>query len=121
MTRSILLGAFLMIIASSAYADKLTFEWDKPPLDERISGFELNYGKTSGEYTQTKDIAGADSVTTDVEVTETGVWYFALRSVNADKTLVSEFTNEVAVNIGEPLPVPGALKLKIQITVDTGG
>jgi PKD repeat protein len=88
-----------------ALAQSINLQWDPVTSDSRIVGYEVHYGLASGAYTASVDAVDNGAATSTVTVpnlSEGTSYYFAVRSRNGDRSLLSGFTNEVCATVGEP-------------------
>lgn len=84
----------------STDGNKVELQWSEAN-DARLRGYYLYYGKTPGLYTRRKTLDQMNRFIFDnLNVGET--YYFALTTYDANGN-ESQYTNEVAVIVGEPL------------------
>ena len=93
---------FLLVALScfSIFAGAVTLQWDVPLDLTGVDGYELHYGGQTGVYDAFVDVPGA--VTNTTQAPDPGIGqtlYYAVRSRNADGSLVSVFSNEVFLTI----------------------
>ena len=94
------LTAGLLYFGAYVVAQAVTLQWDVPVGDPLVAGYEIHYGAQTGTYDAFVDVPGATTNTTVAPNPGVGQTYFyAARSVNADKSLVSPFSNEVSLTI----------------------
>lgn len=108
-------------LSLSAFAADVSLMWDPVTDDPRVTGYEVHYGTASGTYTMFVDAASNGAATNIVDVlglTPGTVYYFAARSVNVDKSLFSQFSNEVVADIPPLLGVPGNLTGTVTLDVN---
>lgn len=81
------------------------------PLDLNRSGFNVYYGKTSGQYSRRHSVSGTNTRIQSLPNGET--YFFAVNAVNSVGA-ESDYSQEVGVIVGEPLsstaPFPGLLQ-----------
>ena len=88
-----------------ALEQSINLQWDPVTSDSRIVGYEVHYGLASHAYTASVDAinSGAATSTATVSNLSDGTsYYFAVRSRNGDRSLVSGFSNEKCATVGEP-------------------
>jgi PKD repeat protein len=99
-TRSIDCG----IGCQRALQQALNLQWDPVGDDARIVGYEVHYGLASRQYDWTLDAidrgAATDSATLG-GLEQGSTYYIAVRSRNSDRSLVSAFSNEICLTVGE--------------------
>lgn len=85
--------------------------WNPLPSAE-LAGYNLYYGSISGRYLQRRSIDNASQTVTIRALPVGQTYYFAVRAVNGQGT-ESDFSQEVAVTVGNPAtstsPLSGAL------------
>ena len=99
-----LLLSFLGILISVtiSYAAQVTLEWDANS-EPNISGYNVYYGKSSGDYHVTLDVGNWTTVTVaDLEDDET--YYFAVTAYNTDG-YESGYSNEACMNCASQSPL----------------
>ena len=92
------LAAGLLYFGAYMVAQAVTLQWDVPIGDPLVDGYQLHYGAQTGTYDAFVDVPGATTNTTvapDPGIGQT--LYYAVRSRNADGSLVSIFSNEVSL------------------------
>ncbi len=90
-----------LLTTQSAVAEQATLAWDavNHPL---VAGYELQYGLSSDAYTHSADAGNQLQVTVDgLQVGST--YYFAVRAYNQDRTIWSNFSEQISANIEAPL------------------
>jgi hypothetical protein len=114
MFKNILLATALLVSAATASADVFKFSWGAVE-DSRVASYVLAWGKKS---VTNGGVYGVGSVEVPVGTTtatspdmEIGTYYFAVKACNADKTLCSDWSNEVVASAAGPISVPPGLKL----------
>lgn len=96
----------LALASPAVLARTYTLAWDPVP-DSRVDHYELSWGKSSGQYTSSKNTT---DVSTTVDTLVPGyTWYLAVRACTKDSTTCSKFSNEVEIRT--EIPVPSGLKL----------
>lgn len=85
-----------------AIAESVTLQWDPATGDDRVSGYEINYGTASHSYGYSK-LASASGASTNNQVIDGlkpgSTYYFSVRSVGATASEVSAYSNEVSATI----------------------
>jgi hypothetical protein len=98
--------ALSLLASSIALAQEpiVGVEWDPVP-DSRVGVYTLGIGSTSGTYEQF-----VDSTATEATIPDYGyeTYYVAVRACKADKTLCSEWSNEISHDT--PIDAPGNLR-----------
>jgi hypothetical protein len=87
-------------------SSSVTLEWTPVQNDPRITGYEVHVGTSSGHYQWRWDATsnGAATGRLTLDAPEIGsTYYFAVRSRNADRSLVSAFSEEVSIPEGWPI------------------
>jgi len=97
-TASASLAAFNVTVVALAANGSATLTW-VPPLTNtdgslvgNLSGYRVQYGKTSTSLDQTKDVAGATTLTTTIDNLTSGTWYFAVRAYSSSGS-ISDVSN----------------------------
>lgn len=78
-----------------------TLRWTPPTLNvdgtpiNDLAGYRVSYGTSPGSYAVSLPIAGASITSVTIEGLEPGMYYFAVKAVNAAGT-VSEYSNEAS-------------------------
>ncbi len=100
--------AVVCSLATHAKTQSVTLAWDSDS-DPSVVGFNLHYGTSSGQYTQTLNIPTNTATTANVsQGLSYGVTYFfALRAYNSSN-VESPNSNEVSASIPVPTPTPTA-------------
>lgn len=105
----LLLWTLLGLWMSDTFAKQVNLAWDKPTTNTDgtaytdAGGYEIHYGKASGEYDKSVRIGDVSSHTI-TGLTPGITYYFAVRAVDTSNNK-SEFSNEVSHTF--PLPPPG--------------
>jgi Fibronectin type III domain len=112
---NVLIGAALLFIAAlllngcvstrqatevtpSAQAGQVTLAWDANT-EPTVGGYQLYYGQTSGNYTDSVDVGKQTSYAlAGLQVGKT--YYFAIKAYDTTRTIWSGFSNEVSHTIG---------------------
>ena len=94
-------------------ADKFGVEWDAVD-DSRVGKYVVGIGPTTGNYT---DEVVVDAPTVRVNVPDLGfnTYWVAVKACTADRTLCSQWSNEV--NESPLIPSPGNVR-KIEIIIE---
>jgi hypothetical protein len=77
----------------------VTLTWQAPTLNEDgspltdLAGYEVRYGQSSGQYSQTLSLPSAALTSVTVEDLAPATWYFAVKAVNS-AGVQSSFSNE---------------------------
>ena len=111
----------MVALVFSCPVTAVTLQWDLPVDIASIEGYEVHYGDSSMQYTEIVDVPGTATniaIAPDPAVGQT--LYYAVRSRNADASLVSTFSNEVSLTIPADVTLapPGNLII-IPSPVDT--
>ncbi len=77
------------------------FTWNASP-SEGVVGYRIHVGPKAGQYSQTINVSGGDTLSVEVEVDTTQRKFAALRSVD-EWGQVSELSEEISFG-GSPLP-----------------
>jgi len=94
------LMALLASLLFSIPLGAVTLQWDVPVDLTGIDGYEIHHGPATGQYDAIVDVPGAATNTTTAPDPGVGqTLYYAVRSRNADSSLVSTFSNEVSLTI----------------------
>jgi len=107
-TRTILQSSLLLtayIIPTCVSAESLTLQWEPASGDDRVAGYELHMGTSSGEYQWMFDAASEGRWTDRLYVDgleDDTTYYFAVRSRNHARTRYSNFSDEFRVTLGDP-------------------
>jgi len=100
---SLLLTVYMLTTCVSA--ESLTLHWDPASSDDRVAGYELHVGTSSGEYQWMFDAASkgrwTDRLYVDGLENDT-TYYFAVRSRNYARNRYSDFSEEFAIELGTP-------------------
>lgn len=113
---------FAALIASStcSVSGSITLAWDVVD-DARVGGYQILYGKDSGDYSNTVDVPGGQAASTYIvqglDVADR--YYFVARAHNLDKTIYSANSNEVTTVV--PLDKPGSLSVTMHPDVPANG
>jgi len=86
----------------SAAQFSLMLKW-KPSSDKNsdyLIGYVVYWGKESGKYTNRVDV-GEKYNYTITNLKEGNTYYFAVKSYSNDSYIESNFSNEIAINIGK--------------------
>jgi len=75
-------------------------KWD-PVYDSTLAGYNLYYGKTSGEYTRRRSVGNVNRYRLD-GLNNGEVYYFAITAYNSSNG-ESDYSDEVGLIVGEPL------------------
>ena len=107
-----LLGA---LIPSMSHAERARFRWEGVD-DGRVAKYVLAWGTSpaasGGAYAKGSLAVSAPTTTATTPDLGPGQWYFAVKACTADDKLCSAWSNEVAVTMRGPIPVPPGLKLE---------
>lgn len=110
----------LLILSACARSGEVTLAWDVVD-DPRVGGYQILYGKTSGDYSGTVDVPGGQSANTysvqGLDVAQR--YYFVARAYNIDHTIYSGYSNEV--NTVVRLDSPGSLSVTMHPDVPVNG
>ncbi len=77
----------------------VTLSWQAPTQNEDgspltdLTGYQVHYGQTSGQYTQTLSLPNAAFTSVTIEDLTPATWYFAVKAVNSSG-VQSSFSNE---------------------------
>lgn len=106
------LFAFLAL-PGLAFAGQAILKWNPPSDVSGVYGYQVLYGTSPGVYGSPIDVPGPISTTGyTVSSLKNGVkYYFVVRSVNQDKTVFSQPSNEVSAVI--PLGSPTSLTVTL--------
>jgi hypothetical protein len=106
--RTTWLAACLLVLAwPSEAAERVRVAWDPSP-DSSVVGYTLHYGTRSAQYSVQLDVGNR----TDFELLLAAGTYFLAVKAYSSNGLVSGFSNELTVSIGDPtktltqLPAP---------------
>lgn len=92
----------LLLFPSVVSGMSVTLAWDANP-EPDIAGYKVYWGTTSGEYTDTLEVPGADpEPQVTVEDIPTRLTYFVVTAYNTDG-LESEYSNEVLADPFDPV------------------
>jgi hypothetical protein len=97
-TASASLAAFNVTVAAVAANGSATLTWVPPVTNTdgsvlaNLSGYRVQYGKSQTSLDQTKDVAGATTLTTTIDGLSSGTWYFAVRAYSSAGS-VSDVSN----------------------------
>jgi hypothetical protein len=89
------------ITVNPATSGSVTVRWSAPTLNTdgseltNLAGYKVHYGTTSGAYTTSLSVAGAETTSVVVEELPQGAVYFAIVAVNAAGTH-SDYSSEVS-------------------------
>jgi hypothetical protein len=115
--------AFLLaLLALPVQAVTLTFVW-QPVDDTRVEHYEFGRGTDprppngNGTYgVERIDVPSTQTTTTITlsgpSAAPGGLWRFAVRACSENKTLCSDWSNEVEVDVHGPIPSPQGLQLQ---------
>jgi hypothetical protein len=81
----------------------VTLQWNPVPNDSRIAGYEIHVGTSSGEYRWVYEASDKGAATRKLSIPgkEQGkTYYFTIRAINHDRSLMSPFSSELSHNIG---------------------
>jgi Fibronectin type III domain len=89
-------------------AQSVNFGWT-PAVDPTVVGYNVHFGISSGQYTQTLNVPGASiaAATVSSGLSPGITYFFAVRAYNAANT-ESPNSNEVSLAIPTPTPTPSA-------------
>ena len=92
----------VLMVTPNTHAAEINLQWNPAVGDNRVAGYEVHYGPDSGQYATMVDINGASTSNRTVSnLNEGQTYYFAVRSRNSDRTLLSEFSNELSATISQ--------------------
>lgn len=108
--------AIIALLSSlQAAADVATFTWS-PVDDARVGVYVLGWGNkpaaSKGIYGVGSVDAAAPAVTATTPDITKGVYYFAVKACTADKSLCSDWSNEVQVDMLGGIAIPPGLTLE---------
>ncbi len=89
------------VIVEPVVTRSVTLSWQAPTQNEdgtpltNLAGYEVHYGQTSGQYSQTLPLPDAGFTSVTVEDLTPATWYFAVKAVNS-AGVVSSFSNEAS-------------------------
>jgi hypothetical protein len=89
------------VIVEPVVARSVTLSWQAPTRNEdgtpltNLMGYEVHYGQTSGQYSQTLSLPDAAFRSVTIEDLSPATWYFAVKAVNS-AGVVSDFSNEAS-------------------------
>lgn len=107
----------LLLLPSLSQAATAVLNWTPATDKTGIAGYQVRYGTTPGARTTVIDVSGAATATATVPNLANGtMYYFAVRSANATKTVFSVDSNEVSA--AAALAPPSGTTVTITITVD---
>jgi len=106
-----------LLLPMAALAGQATFEWD-PVDDPRVGIYELHWGTASGDYDTQVDETGTTSG--PHAFADGSTYYVAVRACTGDRTLCSEFSNELEFTPTDDFPGPGTLRLIEEISSGVG-
>ena len=93
----VMLANLFFFCSSYAQAGQVTLAWDAST-SSGVTGYEINYGQTSGSYASQVDVGNQTSYTvTGLDAGKT--YYFATKAYNGGKTTWSGFSNQVSKTI----------------------
>jgi uncharacterized protein YceK len=85
-------------VTPSAQAGQVTLAWDAST-ESTVGGYQLYYGQTSGNYTDSVDVGKQISYAlAGLQVGKT--YYFAVKAYDTARTIWGSFSNEVSHTIG---------------------
>jgi len=97
-TASASLAAFNVTVAAVVGTGSATLTWVPPvtntdgSLLANLAGYRVQYGQSQTSLDQTKEIAGATTLTTTIDGLTSGTWYFAVRAYSSAGS-VSDVSN----------------------------
>lgn len=91
-----------MLAAVGARAAELRVTWDAVQ-DSRVSAYEVHYGDASGQYQSAETTTQTNHTLAGLAAGQT--YYVAVKAVNADRSLASDFSNEVSATIPVAAPM----------------
>jgi hypothetical protein len=110
MFKNILLTSILLISAATASAEVAKFTWD-PVVDDRVAVYVLSWGNATNVYDKGSVEVAAPLVIASTADLSAGTRFFAVKACNADKSLCSDWSNEVKVVFKGPIVPPAGMKL----------
>jgi hypothetical protein len=110
MFKNILLAAVLLVSTTAASAEVAKFTWN-PVVDDRVAVYVLSWGNATGVYDKGSVEVAAPTVTALTADLGAGTRFFAVKACNADKSLCSDWSNEVKVVFKGPIVPPAGMKL----------
>lgn len=112
-----ILFAALLSASWTVYAASAVLTWTPPTDKTGIAGYQVRYGTRPGDRSNVLDVPGSAASTVTISTLDNGtMYYFAVRSANASKTLFSSESNEVSA--AAALAAPSGLKVSISITTE---
>jgi hypothetical protein len=100
-SRSFILLALLVLVASPLYAGSVTVTWD-PNTEPDVTGYVVFYGTQSGVYTFSQAVGNVTAATID-DLSAGQTYYFAVQAVSTSG-LTSPLSNEVSTTIPTTSP-----------------
>lgn len=88
----------LRVATGPGYAD---LKWDMAPSEPNRTGYNIYYGKTSGEYTRRRSAGNVNRYRLD-GLNNNETYYFALTAYDS-RNRESDYSDEVGIIINEPL------------------
>lgn len=108
-------SALLAAHVGPAGAEVVTFGWD-PVDDARVGVYVLAWGNHSvaegGKYAVGEVAVLAPATTATTPDLAAQPWFFAVKACTADKSLCSDWSNEVRVDMLGPISPPAGLRLQ---------
>ncbi|WP_300971374.1 fibronectin type III domain-containing protein [Thiocapsa sp.] len=89
---------------SALASSSVTLQWNPALNDSRIAGYEIHVGTSSGTYRWVYEASDKGAATRQVSISgkEQGkTYYFAIRAINHDRSLISPFSKEIGHTIGD--------------------
>jgi hypothetical protein len=113
--RAALIAAALLLAPAQGVAGAVTGTWN-PVDDARVGVYVLAWGGASaasgGVYAKGNVEVAHPTVTAKTPNLSAGKYYFAVKACKADKSECSAWSNEVAVTVLGPIPVPSNLNIR---------
>ena len=94
--KSVLLALLgILVSVTISYAAQITLEWNANS-EPNISGYNIYYGKSSGDYDVTLDV-GTWTTATIADLEDDETYYFVVTAYNTDGA-ESGYSNEACIN-----------------------